>query len=87
MRLYPRLSESVADDSSRYDDDSKIARLRARVEELEGLLREAFEAEARPCRLDHHGSCQEHGWVRDDVGPQECLVRRARRAVGLEVEP
>jgi len=35
---------------------------------------------SEPCRLDHHGYCQEHLWV----GKGECAHGRARRFLGYD---
>lgn len=35
---------------------------------------------SEPCRLDHHGYCQEHMWV----GKGECAHGRARKLLGME---
>lgn len=42
------------------------------VEQLRDLLAEFVDDE--PCRLDHHGHCQEHM----DFGPGECRQKRAK---------
>lgn len=36
--------------------------------------------ECMPCRYDHHGYCQEHGWFGE---PGECGVREARELLGI----
>lgn len=39
------------------------------------LIRDFADGEVIACSLDHHGSCQEHGWF----GESECPVPRAER--------
>lgn len=51
-----------------------------RVKELEAILLDFVEGEDQPCRFDHHGYCQEHGWFGED----ECYIARGRRALGLD---
>lgn len=46
------------------------------------ILRELVEPEDGPCRFDHHGYCQEHGWFGDQPG--ECGIREARGLLGLD---
>lgn len=42
------------------------------------LLRELTEAEATPCRFDHHGYCQEHPTVWDSKRPRYCSTAAAQ---------
>lgn len=44
------------------------------------LLQGFVEGETEPCRFDHHGCCQEHGWFGE---PGECGVREAREMLGI----
>lgn len=53
----------------------------AEVDRLRELLTALVESEDQPCRYDHHGYCQEHGWFGE---PGECYTRFAREAVGLQ---
>jgi hypothetical protein len=39
------------------------------------------EGEDGPCRLDHHGYCQDHGSFEEG----ECMIRQHRRLLGLEL--
>ena len=55
--------------------ESECAALRGRAEVAKGLLREAVETENYPCRLDHHGYCQDHPWGMRDGG---CWIVAAR---------
>jgi len=48
--------------------------------ELRKILFHFVANEIDPCRFDHHGYCQEHGWFNDS----ECMVSVARRALGLQ---
>lgn len=46
------------------------------------LLAYMLEVEREPCRLDHHGHCQEHpGGFRDDGG---CWIAAARDLLGVK---
>lgn len=49
-------------------------------ERVQILLREQVEGDTNPCRYDHHGYCQEHGYFGD---PGSCGVRDAREALGI----
>lgn len=49
--------------------------------ELRKLLTGLVEGEDQPCRFDHHGYCQEHGWFGE---PGECYLAQARTALGLD---
>jgi hypothetical protein len=51
--------------------------LLGRVEKLEGLLNEV--ADDSPCRLDHHGFCQAHGFTESP-----CPVSEARTLLADE---
>lgn len=51
-----------------------------RLRLLENALRYHVEAEDKPCRLDHHGYCQEHGSFEEG----RCMVKQHRRLLGLE---
>lgn len=55
-----------------------IRKLRSEEWEARKLLEQI--ADPEPCRLDHHGYCQEHLWV----GKGECAHRRARKLLGYE---
>jgi hypothetical protein len=60
---------------------NRVESLARRVEELEGaekLLREWFNLHDYPCRLDHHGNCQEH-YLQTD-----CIVTRTRAALAAK---
>jgi hypothetical protein len=62
--------------------DTRMVR-EADYDALAEQLREAVDLLAtfvddEPCRFDHHGYCQTHGWL--DEG--ECNVARARRLIG-----
>lgn len=46
--------------------------LRQRIAQLESVLRDLIDDD--PCRFDHHGYCQTHGWLH----PGRCPVARAR---------
>ena len=46
-----------------------------------GLLRELVGHETDPCRLDHHGYCQEHPGGFNDAG---CTTRRARELLASD---
>lgn len=59
----------------------RVAAAEREVERLRKLLRGLVEVEDQPCRFDHHGYCQEHGWFGE---PGECYTRDARIAVGLD---
>lgn len=48
-------------------------------DELRSIVAEFAEGEDGPCRLDHHGYCQEHFLTNG-----ECIVKRGRRALALE---
>lgn len=56
---------------------SEVARL---AEENERLKQEMAEIHDHPCRFDHHGYCQTHGWLQAG----ECPVARGRCLLGLE---
>lgn len=56
-------------------DDREGAAVRA-------LLAEGVAAEREPCRLDHNGDCQEHGW-----SGGECWVARVRVVLASPVTP
>lgn len=47
---------------------------------LKMLLSQIVSSE--PCRLDHHGYCQEHMWI----GKGECAHGRARKFLGCDWE-
>lgn len=50
----------------------------AHIRTLTEMVRETTESEWRtPCRMDHHGYCQEHG----DFSEGECYVPRSERLV------
>jgi hypothetical protein len=49
--------------------------------ELAATLYEFVEGEGDPCRFDHHGYCQEHGYFGE---PGDCHVRRGRELLGLD---
>lgn len=55
-----------------------IRKLRSEEWAARKLLEEI--ASPEPCRLDHHGYCQEHLWV----GKGECAHGRARRLLGYD---
>ena len=55
-----------------------IRKLRSEEWKVRNLLAEI--ASPEPCRLDHHGYCQEHLWV----GKGECAHGRARRFLGYD---
>ena len=55
--------------------DKKHARLFAAAPDLLEVLK-AF-VEDTPCRLDHHGCCQEHGGMINNV----CLNEKAKAAI------
>ena len=48
--------------------------------ELRTLLGQLVSSD--PCRLDHHGYCQEHMWV----GKGECAHGRARKLLGYDTQ-
>lgn len=52
-------------DEADFDDVETVladnARLRAQTAEATALLGHFVDHEDQPCRLDHHGACQEHG--------------------------
>lgn len=78
--------EKLAEFLTKYGE-GEIQHLRAANAELRRLLMWFVQNETAPCSFDHHGNCQEHGWVRGDAGSQECIVPLARRTLGLEVYP
>lgn len=49
-------------------------------DELRAIVRDLSEHEDQPCQFDHHGYCQEHGWLETDP---PCPIPRARAALGL----
>lgn len=49
-----------------------------RAEKMEAVLRDLIDDE--PCRFDHHGYCQTHGWLQ----PGRCPVARARDLLAAE---
>lgn len=53
------MDEADFDDVQTVLADNK--RLRAQLAEATTLLGHFVDHEDRPCRLDHHGACQEHG--------------------------
>lgn len=60
------------------------------IEKTDDDLREALNLlyerhEGTPCRFDHHGYCQEHGWL----APGECdqpRMERLLRKYGYDVD-
>lgn len=71
------------DNEVRTDEGGNVWRKATDVEHyLRKLLAELVGGEDAPCRFDHHGYCQEHGWF---GAPGECGTREAREAVGLDV--
>lgn len=50
------------------------------VNELKTILSQIVSSD--PCRLDHHGYCQEHLWV----GRGECAHGRARKLLGYDTQ-
>lgn len=68
----------LTDAIKRIEEPHTTTRLPSVVTELRELLAEFVAHESGPCRLDHHGYCQDHG--RFDEG--ECKVVVARRALG-----
>ena len=57
------------------------ARVNQENNALRAALRYHVESEDGPCRLDHHGYCQDHNSFEEG----ECRVRVHRRLLGLEV--
>jgi hypothetical protein len=55
----------------------KIEQIAKDREEMYEILFDFAESEPEPCRFDHHGYCQEHGWL----APGECRVARAKRVI------
>jgi hypothetical protein len=53
-----------------------------KTRELRALL--SLMTPADPCRLDHHGNCQEHGWFHLNGDP--CPVAEAQKLLG-KVKP
>lgn len=50
------------------------------IERALTILEEMVGAEDGPCRFDHHGYCQQHGWFGE---PGECGTREAQELLGL----
>lgn len=51
-----------------------------KANELKTILSQIVSSD--PCRLDHHGYCQEHLWV----GKSECAHGRARKLLGYDTQ-
>lgn len=73
LRFHADMIEEAAGDPARADQTE--LRLLRRAAEAVDVLRELSEVEDQPCRYDHHGYCQEHGWFETDP---PCAIKRAR---------
>lgn len=61
-------------------DAREAARLRERVAALESVVASLVDPD--PCRFDHHGGCQAHGFL--DLAGQECPNAAAHRLLTPE---
>ena len=80
---------SMSRPDARYISAIDPTTLLALLDEVDAL-RAALEAvvEDTPCRFDHHGGCQEHGYLEPEDPWSPCPVAEAQRLVGLlEQEP
>ena len=55
-----------------HDDDDERSEAADRIEALEAALADLVDDE--PCRLDHHGGCQAHGFLEPPCGVATALV-------------
>ena len=74
-----REDEILTHSEAFYEATKLLSEEREKNERLRELLAEMVEVHEDPCRLDHHGYCQEH--FLDDVNDGGCRVANAKTAL------
>ena len=78
---YNQWSELGLDEKEEFAE-TVISEKEYKIKILTHALRAMLEVCDEPCRLDHHGLCQEHNCRRNGAGEPECQVVLAREALG-----
>lgn len=73
-----RLAVSLTDAPALLAAAKESSEKDAEIERLRGMLDELYDT--NPCSFDHHGYCQEHGWLQEGT----CIMARVKEELGLE---